>query len=229
MRFRACLLFGIVIGSFGCSPNAEQPVATSSGGSNATEIPKTELPSSAAPSGVAPNASNVSDVIRWVPEPSMDSLLSPPEIIEGFSIRPPAGYSGMVASGAPQGFMTKVWKGEARPDGTSPSVQLMLMSPPLSNSIPNVDVGVRKALDGLQRIRANWTESPVTRGTMHGVDFSRVTWTGDHKEMGVKMQGVIYIAMLNGVFIQLSTQDLDVHASDSIKLCESSLRTFAKN
>lgn len=229
MRFRECFVFAIILGTFGCSPNSEQSVAPTLPSSNAVENPTAQLPPSAAPSIATPNDSIESDVISWVPESSMDSLLGPPEIIEGFSIRPPAGFSGMVAPGTPQGAMTKVWKGEARPDGTSPSIQLMLMSPPLSNSIPNVEVGVRKALDGLQRIRANWTESPVTRGTLHGVDFSRVTWTGNHKALGTKMQGVIYIAMLNGVFIQLSTQDLDIHANESSKLCESSLKTFAKN
>jgi len=216
MRIRYRILFLCVsVSLVGCDINVTKPVAPA----NISETKPTE---------VIPTAPLAPQLSSWLPEPSMESLLAAPEITEGFSIRPPAGYSTMVLPNAPTGLFAKVWKGGVRSDESLPIIQLNILSPPVTASIPDVETGLRKSMDSIKRNRNNWTESQVTRGTIQGTEFVRQSWAGIEKRFGAEMRGVMYVTMLDSKVIQLSTQDLEPHAEETIKLAESAIRTFAK-
>jgi hypothetical protein len=218
------LLLCLYAGFMGCErPSVSNP-ATSSIKEETTSSPT--LPSQAITTESA--TVNPSGLASWLPESSMESLLAAPEVSEGVSIRPPTGYIGMVPPGAPPGVFVKGWKGALRPDNSSPSIQLNVFSPPATNTIPDAETAMRKMLDGIKRNRNNWTESEVSRGTIQGIEFLRKTWTGESKPGGIKMRGVMYLAKQDDKVFQVSSQDVEPHAEEALKLAESSLRTFAK-
>ena len=222
MRCSSLTLFLCLYASFmGCDrPSVPKP-STNSVAEKAT--PPANMPSEAIEAELKP-----AGLVSWLPESSMESLLAAPEVSEGVSIRPPTGYVGMVPPGAPPGVFAKAWKGAMRPDNTSPSIQLNVFSSPATNTIPDAETAMRKMLDGIKRNRDNWTESEVSRGTIQGIEFLRTTWTGESKPGGVKMRGVMYLAKQDDKVFQVSSQDVEPHAEEALKLAESSLRTFAK-
>lgn len=231
MRFSSLtLLLCLYAGFIGCERPSASNSATSSIKEETTSpptLPSPTLPSQTMTTEPESATVNPPGLASWLPESSMESLLAAPEVLEGVSIRPPTGYVGTVPPGAPPGVFVKAWKGEARPDNTSPSMQLNIFSPPATNTLPDVETAMRKMLNGIKRNRNNWTESEVSRGTIQGVEFLRTTWTGESKQGGVQMRGVMYVTKIDAKVIQISSQDAEPHAEEALKLAESSLRTFA--
>lgn len=226
MRFRSLAwLLCLSVGFMGCErPSAPTPATSSNKAETAS--PPTLPPQTIATESESETA-KPPGLASWLPESSMESLLAAPEILEGVSIRPPTGYEGMIPPGAPPGVFVKGWRGEARPDNTSPSIQLNIFSPPATVTLPDADTAMRKMLNGIKRNRNNWTESEVTRGTIQGIEFLRATWSGESKQGGVPMRGVMYVTMQDDKVIQMSSQDVEPFAEETLKLAESSLRTFA--
>ena len=221
MRLCSSILFlSVFVGFIGC----EQPSASNPATRSITEV---NVPSRSLPSQGVEAKSKPTGLPRWSPDSAMESLLAAPEVLEGVSIRPPTGFVGIVAPGAPPGVFVKAWKGAPRQDNSSPSVQLSVLTSPATDTFTDIESVMRKTLNGIKRNRNDWTESEVSRGTIQGIEFLRATWTGEIIPAGIKMRGVIYVAMQDSKVFQVSSQDVEPFAEEALRLAESSLRTFA--
>jgi hypothetical protein len=120
------------------------------------------------------------------------------------------------------------WGGSVRPDGTAPMFQLVLVSPPPGQRPPGVDQFLTSMLDGVRRRRQNWSQSPPEWGTINGLAFLRIRWSGTEPSKGWKMHGVMYAAFDGRAFIQLHTQDIEPHHEQALKIGEAATLTFRK-
>ncbi len=73
--------------------------------------------------------------------------------------------------------------------------------------------------------RKDWARTVTEKGLINGLIFVR-TRNGLDLSTSLKMHGFIYVAILGKTVIQLSSQDIEPHHEEALKLAESSVLTF---
>lgn len=160
-----------------------------------------------------------------VNEASLNQLETASSVDE-FSIRPPKGYSLQKRTG-PHGSKMAAWAGPPRVDGTRPQVMVMTaMLPPDELKKYNLDQALDELVSSLSYGRKEWTRTATEKGLVNGLIFGRTRWSGLDLHTGWKMHGFVYVAIVGKTVIQLSSQDLEPHHEESLKLAELSLLTF---
>jgi hypothetical protein len=162
----------------------------------------------------------------WKPDAEFASKLSSRTQCCGFTIQPPVGYT---RRNVAQGRQELVgWQGPSRDNGTRSSFSIAVATPPPNEELPSLDIAILKLIQNIKNRRSDWQESGPSYGQIGGIDFVKKTWSGIDLQQDVKLAGVIYVALVDGKVVQLSTQDLDPQPDDGMKLAEASIRTFGK-
>ncbi len=164
----------------------------------------------------------------WQPDPTLVEQLGPYEDIDGFQIRPPKGYQSMQVPGAPAGAKVVAWAGPERADGTRPSVQLMLLSPPPEAPIYTIEQVLDSSLRNTKKRRSEWQQTATESGQVNGIAFVTASWQGTITEVGMKGHGVEYAGKEGATIIQLKTQDVEPHHGEALKLGIAAILTFRK-
>ena len=172
-------------------------------------------------------AEEVTRSASWSTEPALLEQLDAEANEPGFSIRPPRGYQFLEQAG-PQGSRAFAWKGEPRPDGTSPYVMVMVAAIPSGEHAPPNDLerALDQFLSGVQRRRTDWSRTASERGQIHGVEFIRASWSGTEPARQLKTHGFSYVTLDGNTVIQVSSQDVEPYAKAALKLAEASALTF---
>ena len=146
--------------------------------------------------------------------------------VGGYTISPPKGFVRREPN-APSGVKVVAWTGATRADGSTPMIQLMILTLPASEQIPKLDQAIAKMIAGVKRRRTNWTESDASYGMIGDIKFAKKTWSAKDQNSGTSMDGIMYVGIDGRSLIQLYTQDLESH-KDSLKRGEASLLSFSK-
>lgn len=146
--------------------------------------------------------------------------------VHKFSIPPPKGYSFQTRLG-PDGSKATAWTGPPRSDGTRPHVMLLTFTlPPEELRKHNLEQVLDELLASIRQRRKDWTRTATEKGLIHGLTFVRTRWNGRDLSTGLKMHGFIYVAIVGETVIQLSSQDIEPHHEQALKLAELSVLTF---
>lgn len=162
----------------------------------------------------------------WAPDKALLSQLAPAAIVKGFSLRPPQGYILRQDSG-PSSSQVFGWLGPAHEGGTRPYVMLALIPiPPSEAKKYTLPQFLDKTMESVQRRRTNWKRTPAETGIVNGVSFRRARWSGINTQIGLKMHGFNYVTVVGNQVIQVSSQDVEPHHEQALKLAEASILTF---
>lgn len=159
------------------------------------------------------------------PENELLQLLGERVEVHGHSIRPPKGYTYVSANEGPQGVVVSGWAGKQRPDGTSPILQLMIISPPEGEPVPDLTDAMPKMRAGIKEKLTNWTNSELTFGMTNGRRLARQSWEGIEPTMDRTMRGIAYVSVSKNKIYHLQTMDIDPEFL-GLPIGEASLLTF---
>lgn len=166
---------------------------------------------------------------HWNSKEALTSELDAAHTIDKFTIRPPKGYLPETRLG-PHGSKATAWAGSPRSDGTRPQVMVLTAKLPAEELQKyNLEQALDELVSSLRAHRTNWTQTTTEKGLINGLTFVRTRWKGVHPSNGFKMSGFVYVAIVGDTLIQLSSQDVEPHQEEALKLAESSVLTFERN
>ena len=166
--------------------------------------------------------------MAWTPDKALVDRLATAQAVEGYTIRPPSGYQ-MQRANSPASMKLIAWVGEAREDGTKPTVMLQIVVPPPGQSVNlPLEQLAQKMLGRVKRSRTNWRQDKHERGVVNGMTFVRIRWTGTEQAHNRKMAGFTYVALDGTSIVQVSSQDFVPHSNQALPLAEASVLTFQK-
>lgn len=197
------LLVAVVMGAGGCKAKTA---------SSSAPVQRTDQQSSEA-----------SSLPVWKPDEKLVGQLASPAKVEGYQVRPPKGYTLTLAPPREElkGF---AWSGPLRDDKTAP--QFIIVITPRGPS--NLEQILDKFLESVKARRVNWTETKHESGKINGLSFVRKYWTGTEPSKQWKMRGFMYLALDGSNYIQISSQDVEPHHEQALKLAEAAAFTFQK-
>jgi Tol biopolymer transport system component len=167
---------------------------------------------------------------EWTPSPTLLKKLGPVSSIEGYTLHPPAGYKLLVPdSGLPEGVASYIWVGEGRKDNTHPILMLNILIPPAATpqNLTLIQIAT-SLLAEVKEARSDWMQTPSEAGTIQGMKFVRIGWTGIDRKEKRKMQGWILVARDGDTFLELNSQDVATEAPQALPLAEAAARTFQR-
>ncbi|HEY5885458.1 MAG TPA: hypothetical protein VIT88_12265 [Pyrinomonadaceae bacterium] len=166
---------------------------------------------------------------KWNAAEPLLSQLEADCAIDNFAIRPPKGYSPQTRPG-PHGSIATAWAGPPRSDGTRPQVMVLTVRlTPEERQKYRLEQALDELVSSLRARRKDWTMSATEKGLINGLVFVRTRWQGEDLTSGLKMHGFVYVAFVDDMLVQLSSQDVEPHHEAALKLAESSVLTFKKS
>jgi hypothetical protein len=163
----------------------------------------------------------------WVPDKALLTKLAPYTTVAGYQVRPPKGYDAIEPPPAPPGGKYFGWAGARRADKSSPSLTVAVATPPPEVATKaTLEQFLDSMLNGVKIRRTNWKQTAVERGQVNGRTFLRARWSGTIKDW--KMHGFMYVTRDGDTFIAVSSQDVEPHHTEALKLAEAAALTFKK-
>jgi hypothetical protein len=150
----------------------------------------------------------------WTPDPDLlGQLAAAEEVPGGYSIRPPAGYARQPVNAQAPGIRGAVrWIGPKRPDGSTPNLQLTVMTlpPRAADPTPAPEQLTELQSNTLKKSMAlqDWTAQPVEQGTINGIPFARLEWQALHPGAKATLYGFIYAANIGEDAVVILSQDM---------------------
>jgi hypothetical protein len=164
----------------------------------------------------------------WSPDAALLEQLGPIADVDGYQVRPPQDYAFSPPPATPPGVKGFGWKGTPREDRTAPQLIVGLTSRPPGEADVALEQYLEEMLGGVQRRRTDWTQTPAERGQVNGLTFVRARWSGTDPERQQKMHGFMYVAKDGSTVIHISSQDVEPHHPDALRLAEAAALTFKK-
>ncbi|MBP3953932.1 hypothetical protein J8F10_01270 [Gemmata sp. G18] len=162
------------------------------------------------------------------PDPKLESKLAPYQDVSGFQIRPPEGYTAIPSPKSPPGTTMWGWAGTRRPDGTAPSLTVMVATPPPGEADKSGEEFLNILLGGIQRRRTNWEQSAVETVAVNGLTMYRARWSGTDPGTGKAMRGFQYASKNGSQYIQIGSQDVDPGHEVDLALADAAALTLRK-
>lgn len=180
--------------------------------------------------GATARAQQATALPQWSPSQKLLTKLGALVSVEGFLLQPPDNYTLVVPdSGVPEGVSSYVWVGPGRKDETHPILMLNLLVPPAGDAQKVTLAQVATTLLAeIKSARRDWTQTPAEAGTVQGLKFVRIGWTGVDRKEKRKMQGWLMVAREGDTFIEFASQDVVPYAEQTLALAEASARTFKR-
>ena len=162
----------------------------------------------------------------WVSDPAERERLAPETSVQGYSLRPPLGYT---LRAAKDGFAhTYTWRGAARADGCTPEIIVVIIPAILGIPVTDPQHAIKSYLQEVRhRVKTVNAETPV-QGSVNGRTFWRTDWNGaaSASEGAISMQGFVYATRERGAVILLGGHDDALFAPETLTLAQASALTF---
>ena len=175
-------------------------------------------------------AANPADPV-WASSPSLSSRLGPEELIGGYGVQPPAGYTlERFSLNAPDGSGSRcIWTGPAHADGVTPYLQIDVGADngDASSRLSSAD-GVRIGLEAAAQNHSGMIYSPLEQGTISGLSFSRGYWKGYGQKTGKRFHGLVYARIASPTVITILGRDDEPSYRNSLPLLDASALTVRK-
>jgi hypothetical protein len=167
----------------------------------------------------------------WKPDAALLKQLEAPIKVGDYSIRIPKGYEKQQPNTpTPEGVSVWGWTGAPRRDGTKPSITMMIMTPPPAQreqiKAMTLEQVAGRFIEGQKRQRTNWKIEASEKGTVNGLSFVRMRWSGVNPAQNMEMRGVLYVARDGNTLIQMASQDPTAHSKQTLALAEAAVLTF---
>lgn len=101
--------------------------------------------------------------------------------------------------------------------------------PPAELKKYDLEQALDELVASLSYQRRNWTRTVTEKGLINGLTFVRTRWNGQDLPTGLKMHGLVYVAIVGETLIQLSSQDIEPHHVEALKLAELSILTLERS
>jgi hypothetical protein len=160
----------------------------------------------------------------WKSDPKQAANLADFANAASYQIRPPKGYQSMNRKG-PSGEMAYAWAGVTRQDGTR-AMLMVAIAPMKKGDKTSLDDLVAGAVGSVGKARTGFHKDKPEYGTMAGLKFVRVGWSGKMGSFTTK--GFHYVAKDGKQVVILWSQDVVPGGESALKLAEASIRTFRK-
>ncbi len=155
--------------------------------------------------------------------------LGPPVAVSGISLQPPAGYRVLNAPSAPVGAIACAWIGPKRPDGTHPTLVMMVTTIPAEQSArATLPFLSDNFLNGKKHIITNWQVTPAQPVMIHGLRFLRACWAGNDNQTGTPMSGIQFVARDHQRIVLFASQDPQRDGTEGIALAQAAILTAHK-
>lgn len=130
----------------------------------------------------------------------------------------------------PGGAPVAAYLGEKRQDGSIPLMDVMIVTPPPGQETrKSLEEAAQIMLSPYRNSMQHWVQGPFERGTIGGLTFVRVNWSGMNpraRKPG-KLHGVFYVALDGPTIIQLQSNDAGSN-EEWLSLVRSSIHSFRK-
>jgi hypothetical protein len=174
-----------------------------------------------------PGSAPAAPVADWPSDPALAGKLFDESDVNGYRVRPPAGYS--MSTQTQGGTQSFIWQGPARADKSTPKFWVMVGKlGPTEQNAP-LEQGMSVLLGPAKQKFTDYKQSAGERGRIGGLTFLRVSFSG--KEAGPPAftgQGVAYQAHDGGTYIHIKLMDNEPHHTESFPILEAAARTFRK-
>lgn len=168
------------------------------------------------------------DLPNWKASEKFLAQLSQQVQVSSYTLKVPQSYTLQEKDGPP-GIKAYGWAGKPRDNGTRPSVMVNLAGPPsVDTGRYTLEQALTSFLSSIQKPRKEWKQTKFEDGLIDGIKFKRSYWEAIQPELGLRMSGFNYVAFDNGQLIQLSSQDFEPHAKETVALAEAAVLTFRK-
>jgi hypothetical protein len=170
----------------------------------------------------APNA-------EWVPDSTqLAKLDSAYNLDTTGTIRPPLGFSVSEKDSTDGEGKVYQWTGPAGIKRYTPTLDVIIADPPSGQPEDyNVDQIMATLVGAFHQGKSNWKLSSVHIGTLDGLSFHHVAWTGLDAGKKLNIRGDVYGAKLaNGSFLLIACEDAEPDSSTIIPMLEASALTF---
>jgi hypothetical protein len=218
---------GLTLGALaagGCSEKTgRSPGVASTEGTSQTATPL-QQPTKPTPPAALP---------VWRPEDAALRQLGPfREVVARsgrYKVRPPKEYAQFAPPAPPPSTLAMAWRGSSRPDGTTPTFLIQVFSPPPEEAKKSTPEDFLEGmLKGIARRRTGWQQTPAESGQVNGLTMLRARWSGTEPARQWKMHGFQYVAQDGLSFIQISSQDVEPHHEEPLRLAEVAALTFQR-
>jgi hypothetical protein len=162
----------------------------------------------------------------WAPDPALVGQLALEEILPGFRLRPPGGYTlnHLFGTGA------YLWKSPRQPDGSAHSFLVMIHPLDSGSKVPLKRRGKKYLANFLKEYKSFFPDiaaTPLESGTIDGVEFVRTKLTGTSRKKG-KMRGFCYLAVVDKNLVTFTSLASGPNPQGSLKTAETAVLTFKK-
>lgn len=171
-------------------------------------------------------------VVRLVPPASAappPTGLGPEAMINGFALRPPAGYALQTDPyhGQNGDATTYRWTGPTRPDGTAPTLEVHVADDggALALKTTSAQLALRRLQSESDNHR-NLTVSPLRTVVMAGLPFAEGGWQGVGVQTGKSYAGEECVSLSSRHNVVLSTHDAAPYSQATLPLLRSSIQTL---
>lgn len=173
--------------------------------------------------GPAPTTPNLP---VWTADSQLLSQLQTPSSHDGYSMQIPAdfGKEKQIRSNVyqPDGFA-----GKPREDGTRASIVVTIQKLQDFETRGTTSAGlVREAIDSIRSRRTNFVASDPEIGTIDGIEFAKINWSGTEPKMNIAAKGTMYCASTDERYITISVQDVADAPDNQLELAEAAVLTF---
>lgn len=162
---------------------------------------------------------------EWKADPAAASQLADDYEIEGYTIRPPKGYSHREQV-EDRGTLN-LWYGPERADRTTASFVVRMATIPPGEALPSLDEVYKLGVESIRKKWAAVTISPPADGKIGGVRFLRADLSGTYAAGTKPMRGFTYLAQDNRTRIMIHFQDLDTNA-EGYRVAQAAALSFRK-
>jgi uncharacterized protein (TIGR03067 family) len=163
---------------------------------------------------------------RWAPDPKQLVQLGPEVDLDGYRVRPPAGYKPVAAPDAPVGMMMTAWAGVKRADGTRPMFEVTIQEAPPGETMPAPSEALDTQLSSIEARRTSFHRNVAESGFIGDHPFRRARWDGRMKKTNEKMHGFCYATTDGRKVVLLMSQDVEPHEKQSLAIAEAAAQTF---
>lgn len=174
------------------------------------------------------NAQDKAQISQWKSDKVFEKQFASAIKIEGYNVHPPKTYQeGQVD--IPGGKVIS-WTGAARKDGTLPAMFLDFLPVVPEKEVKEHDLkwAATQILAGMNSQRKNWKPEKAETGSINGLTFVRIRWSGFDETWNRKIQGVIYVMLDGNKPIALNGQDVFPESKKTLPIIEASILTFKK-
>ncbi len=167
---------------------------------------------------------------NWTPDPALKQQLEVAVPVGGYTMQLPKGFTqDDVMPGITPGQAYLQWTGPKGTNGRSPVLSVVVGNPPAYTKGFALDQLLERVLSTDRKVYDDWQQSPTEYGKIHGVKVAKVRWSGKTKDTGLKLNGLVAVALDEGPsYVEITAVDDGSNDERILKTIDAGMRTLQR-